>query len=178
MPRPVALAARMRARACWPCLEVRCWACVPATGQCAMHSLMLSVLWSSLQPCLVASHWACTAGMCCLQQSSWADGGRARQATQALREAGLVPPAGVDLTEVQRATLEGDLSDLPDLPLDLRNWLLVGALLCVHGLAAVYMSATFVGYLQHLMRVMHQAATVFARKSHGPMGIQDLHAAD
>lgn len=55
--------------------------------------------------------------------------GRARQATQALREAGLVPPAGVDLTDVQRATLEGDLSDLPDLPLDLRNWLLVGALL-------------------------------------------------
>ena len=55
--------------------------------------------------------------------------GHARQATQALQEAGLVPPAGVDLTDVQRATLGGDLSDLPNLPLDLRNWLLVGVLL-------------------------------------------------
>jgi len=51
--------------------------------------------------------------------------GAGRQATRALRDAGLLPAAGEELTAHQRAALEGDLAGLPDLPEETRAWLLV-----------------------------------------------------
>lgn len=52
-------------------------------------------------------------------------GGGGGQAERALRDAGLVPAAGEELTTMQRTALESDLSGLSDLSEETRSWLLV-----------------------------------------------------
>ena len=99
-------------------------------------------------------------------QRSRSANGCARQATQALREAGLVPPAGVDLTEVQRATLGGDLSDLPELPMDLRNWLLVHAPPWRWGALGLCMSALLVVHALKQVDVLCRARAAVTSLPH------------
>ena len=98
----------------------------PGVGasKCLHRALSLAVL--HLQPLQPDLSWRTQAGM---QQAwnvsaEWRGGGG--QAERALRDAGLVPAAGEELTMMQRTALESDLSGLSDLSEETRAWLLVG----------------------------------------------------